>query len=55
MNTIQTELSEMDLVDYVSADVVSKEVTVRFADPESEARILSLLEEIGYSAANELS
>ena len=55
VNTIQTELGETDFVDYVSADAAGKKVIVRFEDPDAEPKILSLLNEIGYSVENELS
>jgi copper chaperone len=55
VNTIQTELGETDFVDFISADAGSKQVLVRFEDPEAESRILSLLDEIGYSVEEELS
>jgi len=55
VNTIQTELGETDFVDYVSADAEGKKVIIRFEDPETEPKILSLLDEIGYSVKEELS
>jgi len=51
VNTIQTEVSEMDGVQSVTADAATKMVEVTFDAPASEESIKALLAEINYPAA----
>lgn len=48
IRAIQQELGDMDGVEGVKGDPVSKRVTVRFADPADRSAMVSSLEEIGY-------
>lgn len=49
-HTITMELSDLDGVSKVDADVQSKKVTVEFNEPATEQAIKSLLAEINYPA-----
>lgn len=48
VHTIQTELSELDGVNKVSADAATKEVVVEYDSPATPESIESLLAEINY-------
>ncbi len=48
IRAIQQELGDMDGVESVEGDPVSKRVTVRFTDPAERSALVSSLEEIGY-------
>jgi len=48
VHTIQTEVGDLQGVQSVKADAVSKKVEVTFDAPASEERIKSLLAEINY-------
>jgi copper chaperone len=48
VHTIQNELSELEGVQRVEASLSSKQVTVEFEDPATEAQIKALLVEINY-------
>ena len=50
VNTIETELKELDGVISVAANSVSKEVDIEYADPANEDSLLLLLAEINYPA-----
>jgi len=50
--TIQRELSELEGVQSVKAELDTKQVTVSWSAPATWSRIQALLEEIGYPAAN---
>ena len=50
-HTIETEVSELQGVQSVKADQVSKKVEITFDTPASEAVIKALLAEINYPAA----
>jgi len=52
VHTIQTELSEMEGVVSVKADVGSKVVEIAFNPPASEEKIKALLAEINYPVAD---
>jgi copper ion binding protein len=49
-HTIETEVSELQGVQSVKADIASKKVVITFDDPASEDKIKSLLAEINYPA-----
>jgi len=49
-HTITMELSDLEGVSKVDADVQSKKVTVEFSEPATEQAIKSLLAEINYPA-----
>lgn len=49
-HTITMELSDLDGVSKVDADVQSKNVTVEFSEPATEEVIKTLLAEINYPA-----
>jgi copper chaperone len=51
VNTIQSELSDLEGVSQVVASQTERKVTVEFADPASEAGIVALLKEINYPPA----
>ena len=51
VNTIQTEVGEMDGVQSVIADAATKIVEITFDAPASEESIKALLAEINYPAA----
>ncbi|NMB60969.1 MAG: heavy-metal-associated domain-containing protein [Chloroflexi bacterium] len=46
--TIKMELSELEGVQNVEADLDSKKVSITFDNPELEKTILETLDEIGY-------
>ncbi|NMC47501.1 MAG: heavy-metal-associated domain-containing protein [Chloroflexi bacterium] len=48
VHTIKMELSELEGVQNVDADLDSKKVSVTFDNPELEKTILETLDEIGY-------
>ncbi len=48
--TIETEVSELQGVQSVKAEIESKKVTITFAEPASEETIKTLLAEINYPA-----
>lgn len=50
--TIQRELSELEGVQSVKAELDTKQVTVSWGAPATWDGIQALLEEIGYPAAN---
>jgi copper chaperone len=50
VHTIKTEVSELDGVERVDADQITKMATVVFDDPASEEQIKALLKEINYPA-----
>ncbi|MDY6867641.1 MAG: cation transporter, partial [Chloroflexota bacterium] len=50
-HTISMELSEMEGVSKVDADVQTKQVTVSFQEPATEEALKQLLSEINYPAA----
>jgi len=47
-HTIETEVSDLQGVQSVKAEIDSKKVTITFADPASEEQIKALLTEINY-------
>ena len=49
-HTITMELSDLDGVSKVDADVQSQKVTVEFGEPATEQAIKALLAEINYPA-----
>ena len=49
-HTIETEVSELQGVQSVKADITSKKVVITFDTPASEEKIKSLLAEINYPA-----
>lgn len=48
VHTIKMELSELEGVQNVDADLDTKKVSVTFDNPELEKTILETLDEIGY-------
>ncbi len=50
-HTIELEVGELEGVQAVKADVDSKNVTITFDNPASEAKIKALLAEIEYPVA----
>lgn len=48
VHTITSELSEMDGISEVKADLPTKNVTISFDQPADEEKIQSLLAEINY-------
>jgi copper chaperone CopZ len=48
VHTIKSELSELEGVRRVEASLPSRQVTVEFEDPATEAQIKALLVEINY-------
>ena len=52
VHTIQSELSELEGIQSVKADMVSKKVEIEYSDPADEAGIKSLLAEINYPVAS---
>jgi copper chaperone len=50
VNTVQTEVSDLDGVVNVVADAQTKVVTITYDAPANEAQIKDLLSEIGYPA-----
>lgn len=53
VQTIQTELGELEGITRVEASHATQQVTVEYAPPASEENIISLLEEIYYPPAQE--
>ncbi len=51
VHTIKTELSDLAGVQSVEADAQSKQATITFDAPATEAQIKALLAEINYPAA----
>jgi len=51
VNTIQNELADLDGVQKVVANQVTKQATVTFEPPASEEKIKTLLAEINYPVA----
>lgn len=51
VHTINMELSDLDGVNSVQADLDTKSVKVEFENADKEQDILNLLDEIGYPAA----
>ena len=51
VNTIQTEVGEMDGVQSVTADAATKMVEITFDAPANEDTIKSLMTEINYPVA----
>ena len=51
VNTIQTEVGEMDGVQSVTADAATKMVEITFDAPADEIAIKSLMAEINYPVA----
>ncbi|MCL4271535.1 MAG: heavy-metal-associated domain-containing protein [Anaerolineales bacterium] len=49
-HTIESEVSELQGVQSVKAEIDSKKVTITFAEPASEEKIKALLAEINYPA-----
>lgn len=49
VNTIQTEIGDLDGVISVVADHASKKVNIEFGDPATEASIIEMLKEINYA------
>ena len=49
-HTIESEVSEMNGVQSVKAEIDSKKVTISFDDPATEEKIKALLAEINYPA-----
>ncbi len=52
VHTIKTELSDLAGVQEVNADVASKQATIKFDAPATEAKIKETLAEINYPAQN---
>lgn len=52
IRTIESELSELEGVRQVKADLETRQVTVTFEPPADEAKIRALLAEIHYPAAD---
>jgi copper chaperone len=50
VNTVQTEVSDLEGVVNVVADAQTKVVTITYDAPANEAQIKDLLSEIGYPA-----
>jgi len=51
VNTIETELGEVEGVISVAANSVSKQVEIEYDDPANEESLLLLLAEINYPAS----
>jgi copper chaperone len=51
VHTITTEVSDLEGVKSVVADVQSRKTTIRFDPPATEEKIKNLLQEINYPAA----
>lgn len=51
VHTIKTEVSEIEGVQSVEADAQTKQATITFDAPATEAEIVSLLTEINYPPA----
>jgi copper chaperone len=52
VHTIKTELTELEGVKTVDADMTSQKATIVFDDPATEEKIKNLLAEINYPAQN---
>jgi copper chaperone len=52
VHTIKTELTELEGVKNVDADMTSQKATIVFDDPATEEKIKNLLVEINYPAQN---
>ena len=52
VHTINMEISEIDGVISVNADLVKKQATITFQPPATEEKIRAALAEINYPAAN---
>ncbi len=50
VHTVKMELSELEGVHSVDADLASKKVVVNFSDPASDEKIKGVLAEINYPA-----
>jgi copper chaperone len=50
VHTIKTELTELEGVQTVDADMVTKKTTIVFDEPASEEKIKNYLAEINYPA-----
>ena len=50
VHTVKTEVSEINGVSSVEADISLKQATISFEPPATEVEIKSLLEEINYPA-----
>lgn len=50
VHTVKMELSELEGVQSVEADLASKQVVVNFSEPASDEKIKDLLAEINYPA-----
>jgi copper chaperone CopZ len=48
VHTIKTELSEVEGVKDVQADLASKQVTIQYEAPADESKLKTLLSEINY-------
>ncbi|HSV85330.1 MAG TPA: heavy-metal-associated domain-containing protein [Levilinea sp.] len=53
VHTIQSEVSELEGVQSVKADIVSHQAVVVFDDPATDEKIRQLLAEINYPAQEE--
>jgi copper chaperone len=51
VHTIKTELTELEGIQSVNADMVSKTATISYDDPANEEKIKALLKEINYPVA----
>ena len=51
VHTIESEVTELEGVSSVKADVATKKATISFDIPATEAKIKSLLAEINYPVA----
>ncbi len=52
MHTIETELGELEGVQEVKASAETKQATITFGEPATEAAIKALLTEINYPVAS---
>ena len=52
VHTIKTELSDLQGVKSVDADMMKKEITVQFEEPATPSSIENLLAEINYPVSN---
>ena len=52
VHTVKTEVSDIDGVTYVEADVTLKQAIISFEQPASEEEIKTLLADINYPAVN---
>jgi copper chaperone len=51
IHTIKSEVSELEGVQSVEADMMTKQATITYGPPATEEKIKSLLAEINYPAA----